>query len=727
MRMIAVLLHCLTRNSLTCVLIGGLSISITNAQIAPPLDYDQKLKDVIVEATRSGTPLDEVPLNTTILTKEAIEIAPDQTIDQILKNVPGVVLNDQPYYQKDPTGQSINTRGLGNARTLVLIDGAPANDAFYGTVQWNLVPLSSIDSVEYIRGGVSSLWGNYGMGGVINIKTKNPKNSQQDISGSYGSFGTGNIAASKDIIASDKMELRFSTDYFSTSGYQNVANISPAPANNIKNGQGPASSANTNFRLQGYFKPSASTSGFFRMGYHTMEDLSSGYAFAKNLKQDTDIAAGTKTRIDASSNVEINFFYQNTIFNKQNGSTSSGGIPYISANYENPYSTIGGGVQYTKNIKGLVDQVIIGFDGRNVSGSNLANNFGSTGTNQMINYSKGQQNFYGLLGQLKSKAQSFPLETTLSARLDYWSSQTPNYFNQNPTTGSTAYQNVPNQSKTMLNPTLGLLYQMNSNWDLRSAAYRAFHAPGMNNTLRTYGSSSGWTFANPNLTPETMTGYEFGTDYRWKSGFAQLTFFNNYIQNAVATYRLSTSSTTDQALAQQLCNGTGTWTGQSTYGVCNSSSISYYTNQQNLLSQGIESQYHLDISPKWTIDLNYAYTQTKLTMSTTSDPINKQVGGVPRNIAGAGLTYYPAPKASITTTIRYVGTSWLNTTNTLIVPSYAVVGLRANYELQKNIAMFASVVNLFNRQYITFGSGASATSYTNGMPQSFNVGAKVTF
>jgi iron complex outermembrane receptor protein len=105
-------------------------------QIAPPPNYDQKLKDVIVDATRSGTPLDEVPLNTTILTKEAIEIAPDQTVDQILKNVPGVILNDQPYYQKDPTGQSINTRGLGNARTLVLIDGAPANDAFYGTVQW---------------------------------------------------------------------------------------------------------------------------------------------------------------------------------------------------------------------------------------------------------------------------------------------------------------------------------------------------------------------------------------------------------------------------------------------------------------------------------------------------------------------------------------------------------------------------------------------------------------
>ena len=701
-----------------------------HAQIAPPPDYDQKLRDVIVDATRSGSPLDEIPLNTTILTKEAIEISPDQTIDQVLKNVPGVILNDQPYYQKDPTGQSINTRGLGNARTLVLIDGAPANDAFYGTVQWNFAPVSSIDSVEYIRGGVSSLWGNFGMGGVINIKTKNPKNSQQDIAASYGSFGTGNLAASKDIVASDKMQLRFSADYFNTSGYQNVATISPASPNNIYNGQGPSSSDNSNMRLQGYFKPSGTTTGFFRMGYHTMADLSSGYSFATNLKQDTDVAAGTNTQIDGNSNVQTNFFYQNTIFNKQNGSTASPtatGKPYISATYQNPYSTIGGGAQYIKNLNNLIDQVVVGFDARNISGSNFANNFSTSGANIMTNYAKGQQNFYGLLGQIKSKANSIPLETTLSARWDYWNSETSSYYNQ--TASGTANQAVPNQSKSMLNPTLGLLYQAGKNWDLRSAAYRAFHAPGMNNTLRTYGSDRGWTFSNPNLTPETMTGYEFGTDYRWKSGFSQLTFFNNYIQNAVARYTLNPNSSTDQAIAQTQCSSSAAWTGTSdTYGVCNGAkSLNYYTNKQNLLSQGIETQFHHDINPDWALDLNYAYTQTKLTMSATSDPANKQVGGVPRNIAGASITYYPIPKASITTMLRYVGSSWMNTRNTLIVPSYTIVGLRANYEINRNVVMFASAVNLFNRQFITFGTGSTAVDYTQGIPQSFNLGTKITF
>ena len=692
------------------------------AQIAPPPDYDQKLKSVTVSATRSGTPLDEIPLNTTVLTKEALEVSPDQTIDQVLKNVPGVILNDTPYYQKDPTGQGINVRGLGNARTLVLIDGVPANDAFYGTVQWNLVPMSSIDSVEFIRGGVSSLWGNYGMGGVINIKTKTPVNSQQEVSASYGAFGTSNVAASKDLIASENLQLRFSADYFNTEGYQNIATISPASPTSIRNGQGDAASHNSNVRMQGYFKATQDTSGFFRLGYHTMSDLSSGYAFATNITQETDLAGGATTHLDDKSKVDVNFFYENTGFNKQNGSTTSvtgsnpKNFPYINANYKDPYSTVGASAQYTQEVTGVIDQFVVGVDARNIAGSNQTNNLGVNGSVAAVNYGQGQQTFYGLLGQAKSKAESFPLEATLAARLDQWNSQTPTSYNAG-LSGTPIYQNVSNQSKTQLSPTLGLLYKMNRDWDLRSAAYQAFHAPGMNNTLRSYGSGNGYSFANPNLTPETMTGYEVGTDYRWRGGFAQLTAFNNYIQNAIVSYKIQPSQ---QALANSLCATVGNPSGCST-------NSSYYTNNQSLLSQGVEFQFHHDINSQWATDANYAFTSTKLTWTATTDPVGKQLAGVPQNILSGGVTYYPVPQASLTATVRYVGSSWLDNSNTLPVASYAVVGLRANYELTKSTTVYASAVNLFNRQYITFGTGSNSSSYVLGMPQAISVGARIIF
>ena len=700
------------------------------AQIAPPPNYDQKLSDVVVNATRSDTPLDQMPLNTTILTKEVLESSPDQTIDQVLKNVPGVFLNDVPYYQKDPTGQSINVRGLGYGRTLVLIDGLPANDAFYGTVQWNLVPMSSIESVEFVRGGVSSLYGNYGMGGVININTKTPKNSSQEVSASYGSFGTGNVAASKDLIVSDAMQMRFSADYFSSEGFQNYATISPGSPSNIKNGMGTDAVKNSNVRLQNYFKPTQDTNAFLRMGYSTMADLSNNYAIAPNLIQTADVAAGSTTKIDVDKKAQVNVYYQNTNFYKQtaNNLTAAPYKPYINANYTDPYSTVGASAQYTHDLKlAGIDQYILAVDARNISASNQTNNLASTGAVNSVNYAQGQQNFYGLLGQIKSKAGAIPLEATLGARVDAWNSQTPTYSNTNYGTGNTGiptYSSVPNQSKTQLSPSLGLLYNVSSDWDLRSAAYQAFHAPSMNNTLRSYGNSvSGYSLANPNLTPETMTGYEVGTDYRWKSGFAQLTAFNNYITNAITSYKITSAN---WAFANSLCTSSGISGCTQTSTSPGYTNVSYYTNQQNLLSQGLELQYHHDINPHWGLDGGYSYTKTTLTWSATSDPINTQVGGVPRNMANAGLTYYPVPQASLTTTVRYVGNSWM-ATGSLPVPAYAVVGLKANYQVTPQAAVFASVVNLFNRQYVTFNIASQASSYQVGMPQAITVGARIQF
>lgn len=697
------------------------------AQIAPPPNYDQKLSDVVVNATRSDTPLDRMPLNTTILTKEVLESSPDQTIDQVLKNVPGVFLNDVPYYQKDPTGQSINVRGLGYGRTLVLIDGLPANDAFYGTVQWNLVPMSSIESVEFIRGGVSSLWGNYGMGGVININTKTPKNSSQDVSASYGSFGTGNIAASKDLIVSDAMQMRFSADYFSSEGFQNYATISPGSPSNVKNGMSTDAVKNSNVRLQNYFKPTQDTNAFLRMGYSTMSDLSNNYAIAPNLIQMADIAAGSTTQLDANKKTQVNVYYQATNFYKQTANNLSAAPfrPYVNANYTDPYSTVGASAQYTHDLKVAgIDQYIIGVDARNISASNQTNSLSTAGAVSSVSYAQGQQNFYGLLGQIKSSASSIPLEATLGARIDQWNSQTPSSYNAGAGGSNPQYQAIPNQSKTQLSPSLGLLYKANKNWDLRSAAYQAFHAPSMNNTLRSYGNSiSGYSLANPNLTPETMTGYELGTDYRWKSGFAQLTAFNNYIQNAITSYKITTAN---WAFANSLCGTSGLSGCSSTSLTPGYTNVSYYTNQQNLLSRGIELQYHHDLNAQWALDGGYSYTSTILTWSATTDPINTQVGGVPKNMANAGITYYPIPQASLTTTVRYVGNSWMST-GTLPVPAYAVVGLKANYQLTQQASLFASVVNLFNRQYVTFNIASQASAYQAGMPQAISVGARMNF
>lgn len=694
------------------------------AQIAPPPDYDQKLGDVVVSATISGTQLKNMTQNTTVLTKEELEISPDQTIDQVLKNAPSVFLNDQPYYEKDPTGQGINVRGLGTARTLILIDGVPANDAMYGNVQWNLVPISSIQDVEFIRGGVSNLYGNYGMGGVINITTKPMKDNGNEVSASYGSYGTQNVAASKDIAINDVLKLRFSTDYFHTAGYVQAATIYPARnvggvasssvsstatgSTGVAKGMGPEFANGSNYRLQGSLKFSPDTDGFFKMGYHEMQNLpTGGYVQGVKATQESTFSGGTNTRIGDGKKLATNLFYENTTLIQQNITAATASAnPYVSRIDINPYNTLGGSVQYVHDLKDqVIDQFTAGADMRAVEAINNGTVINSSGVATGAKfYAQGKQQFYGASGQVKSKLQSIPLQMTLSARVDQWMSQVPIYYVQS-TTGAQTPTNSPNQSKTEFSPNLGLLYELTKNINLRSAAYQGFHAPGLNNMIRSYGTSS-YTLANPNLSPETMKGYEAGFDYRWNEGIFQLTGYKANVYNAINPVTVDCPS-----------------------GYSGCTSATQQSNSQTLHAQGIEAQGRYDFHRQWSAEAGYTLTQSILTSQAASNlatnPINSQLPGTPGKMGNLGLTYYPTVKSSITTTLRYIGPSWWDSLHTVEVPTYFVVGLRANYEISPNVTMFASAVNLLNRNYVTFG-GTSAP-IIRGQPQTGTIGARITF
>ena len=93
--------------------------------------------------------------------------------DDVLRQVPTFSLfRRSSSLSSHPTAQGVSLRGIGPSgvsRTLVLVDGVPFNDPFGGWVYWTRVPLESVDRIEVIDGSSSSLYGNYGMGGVINI------------------------------------------------------------------------------------------------------------------------------------------------------------------------------------------------------------------------------------------------------------------------------------------------------------------------------------------------------------------------------------------------------------------------------------------------------------------------------------------------------------------------------------------------------------------------------
>ena len=88
-----------------------------------------------------------------------------------------------------PTTQGVSLRGIGPSgvsRTLVLVDGVPFNDPFGGWVYWTRVPMDSVDRIEVVDGSSSSLYGNYAMGGVINIVSSRPSRRTVELKTQYG-------------------------------------------------------------------------------------------------------------------------------------------------------------------------------------------------------------------------------------------------------------------------------------------------------------------------------------------------------------------------------------------------------------------------------------------------------------------------------------------------------------------------------------------------------------
>lgn len=98
---------------------------------------------------------------------------PVRTVAEALRYVPGLVV--------------LHTDGLGTAPRIVvrgfygggeteyvtlLIDGVPASELSSGLVNWDLIPIEAVESIEVLRGGASSLYGDAALGGVVNVITR---------------------------------------------------------------------------------------------------------------------------------------------------------------------------------------------------------------------------------------------------------------------------------------------------------------------------------------------------------------------------------------------------------------------------------------------------------------------------------------------------------------------------------------------------------------------------
>jgi iron complex outermembrane recepter protein len=113
-----------------------------------------------------------------VITQEDIRESGATNIPDLLRLVPGVNVAHQ-----STNTWAVSIRGFNDSfadKVLVLIDGRSVYNPITSGVSWDQqdVPLEDIERIEVIRGPGGTVWGANAMNGVINIITKNAKDTQ---------------------------------------------------------------------------------------------------------------------------------------------------------------------------------------------------------------------------------------------------------------------------------------------------------------------------------------------------------------------------------------------------------------------------------------------------------------------------------------------------------------------------------------------------------------------
>ena len=157
----------LTAVSAAAMLVLVLSPAALNAQQLPPAS-----ENVVVTATASPEEEKELGVATTVITRQEIEKSGRVTVLELLRSVPAV---DVVQSGSDGSLTSVQLRGTNSTQTLVLVDGARVNSAFFPGYDFSGLTTENVERIEIVRGPFSALYGSDAIGGVIQIFTRPPQ------------------------------------------------------------------------------------------------------------------------------------------------------------------------------------------------------------------------------------------------------------------------------------------------------------------------------------------------------------------------------------------------------------------------------------------------------------------------------------------------------------------------------------------------------------------------
>ena len=670
-------------------------------------------EQLVVTPTRSEQRVADVPASISILTHEQIEQSPAVVADDVLRQVPTFSLfRRTSSIAAHPTAQGVSLRGVGPSgvsRTLVLLDNVPFNDPFGGWVYWTRVPLMDTERIEIVDGPTSSLYGNYAMGGVINIVTNRAEPRTLVFKPQYGNRATPKM----DLFASDvwgKLGVTMNATAFSTDGYTIVAEEERGSIDIPANVKYQTASGKLDYN------PTDRVNLFFRGGIFT-EDRSNGKIGEVNDTTWKFGSGGVGLRLADGSNVDGRVFFDRQRFHSTFFAVPAAvplrGQLNLTLDQNVPTDAIGMMVQWNRLLKlaGRSHVLTAGYDFRWIDGDSNEQTFAlATGLTPLLNrVSGGTQKIGGAFVQDLMELTS-KLQLTLSARVDSWRNYDAHNFETTIATGNPTVNNraLENKSDNAVSPRAALLYRATDRVSVWGSVSNGFRSPTLNELYRQFRVGAVLTLANENLGPERLTGVEAGvsvapTDRVTVRG----TFFNNRVKDPIANVTTNAAQTVRQ--------------------------------RRNLGSTnigGFQTDASYRVNAQWAASAAYVFDIAKVHEAATDiagvNLTGKYLAEVPKHRASFQVTYTNPRFLNVALENQFIGHQFdddqnlaeilprVSGRNVIGLPGYSVTSLTASRTVNRNVMLFVGVQNLFGKTYYV---GTNPT--TIGTPRLVNGGIRL--
>lgn len=478
--------------------------SLLEAQLAPPAP----------SGDRDRTARHVSPVSTIVLTRDEIRATPAQTLDDVLRSVATVGLPAQGALLTDPANNTISMRGISGNTVLVLVDGVPTNDAYFGSVLWLQLPVEQIERIEIMHGSQAARYAIHSVSGVILVTTQRPQTDGVELQGHFGRYlspnanpyrldagrndnsGRANLLASKGLGARARVSINanftgtkgYWLDFYGDEGYTQL------------------SATTGSLRLD--LTPSRRTAAYIHVGAaallpHGLNKATAQFEPLVLQRYDTrtaDVSAGFTHRDMSGGTLEANLFYSGARRYRLDN-------PYDVNTTRVPSHDDGGSVVWTRALRGDVRpaSIAIGVDARRITSEvrSLSNPYPRFGDITRLSTS-GETRMAGSFAQLDwSASERLTLHTAL--RLDGFQSLNWRY-----TTAERLSYFVPSRASARVSPTIALGYALQPGLTVRASAYAGSNAP-------THAALSPFnTFGREDrpIGAERVTGAEVGLDVR---------------------------------------------------------------------------------------------------------------------------------------------------------------------------------------------------------------------